>query len=254
MLKVPLKERDKFQRDRDELTGDIAHLELSLSTLERDISEAEDLDVRLSRASSGYDRAMLHQQCERQFGDSSPRSVIRDRRAQINRTRGELAAKKRHRTAIDRNLAKLDTRIEHIADLATREIRGIVIDGNNLCYQGQDFIGLAALRPLCRNLAAEYTVTVVFDASIRQRLTTDDNSLARALPGTTVHVVASRTSADQTILHTAQDRYLWVLSNDRFAEYPDKLVVADHRLLRHEILNGRILVHDLDLDEPFTAR
>jgi hypothetical protein len=45
--------------------------------------------------------------------------------------------------------------------------------------------------------------------------------------------------------------FVYVLSNDRFAEYAEKPAVRDGRVLRHEILNGRILVHDLDVAASF---
>ena len=42
-----------------------------------------------------------------------------------------------------------------------------------------------------------------------------------------------------------------MLSNDRFSEYRDKPAVREKRLITHEILNGQILVHDLDISLPF---
>jgi hypothetical protein len=38
-----------------------------------------------------------------------------------------------------------------------------------------------------------------------------------------------------------------VISNDRFRDYTDKPAVRDDRLIRHEIVAGQVLVHDLDL-------
>ena len=94
----------------------------------------------------------------------------------------------------------------------------------------------------------------MFDASIRRALRVNDNHLQRELQGTKVHVVAPQGKADETILHAAQDEFVFVLSNDRYAEYRDKSVVHDNRLIRHEIINGRVLGHALAIDEPFSTR
>jgi hypothetical protein len=253
-LKAPLKELKRLKSELDDLEDEVRALERELNELEDEKAGAERLDGQISRAATSYDRAMLHQECERRFGDSSPRGVARDRRHAINRTRGALQSKHRQVAAVQRNIAKVEARIELSAERALRTIRALIIDGNNLCYEGRQFIGLAALKPLCRRLSESYDVTVVFDASIRSALRANDNDLRRELHGTKVHVVASRGKADETVLHAAQDAYVYVLSNDRYAEYREKPVVKNNRLIRHEILNGRVLVHDLAVDEPFFAR
>lgn len=252
-LKAPRKELHAVHKERDTLTADVTRLEYRARTLAEEIREAEGIAEQLSRAGSGYDRAMLHKECERRFDDGSPGAVIRARREQVGKIRRELDSTRRQLAAVERSVVKLEKRIEHIGELGARDVRGLVVDGNNLCYEGQEFIGLAAVEALCGRLAHRYVVTVVFDASIRQRLGSVDAVVRRELAGTKVHVVASRTGADETILDTAQDTYVWVLSNDRFREYPDKPAVAAGRLIRHEILNGRIFVHDLGVDEPFAT-
>ena len=97
----------------------------------------------------------------------------------------------------------------------------IIIDGKNLCFEGNTFIGLAALIPLTEQVAKRYDVTVVFDASIRRDLKMSDDQLAKALPAAKVHVVASRAKADETILDAAHESTAWVISNDRYGDYRD---------------------------------
>ncbi len=128
--------------------------------------------------------------------------------------------------------------------MAARDIEALIIDGNNCCYEGDDFIGLAALIPMTENLAERYAVTVDFDADIRGLLGLSDSDLRAALPAQTVHVVAPHVKADETILDAADGPTTWVVSNDRFGEYRDKTSVKERRV-RHEILLGRILVRDL---------
>jgi len=47
------------------------------------ISKAEQLDLELSHASNGYERAKIHEQCEAQFGDGSPKRILRDARGKL---------------------------------------------------------------------------------------------------------------------------------------------------------------------------
>lgn len=63
-----------------------------------------------------------------------------------------------------------------------------------------------------------------------------------------VHVVATRTAADETILDLASNTAeSYVLSNDRFGDYNDKPVIKHRRTIRHEIVDGCIFVHDLNV-------
>ena len=177
-----------------------------------------------------------------------------DRRRKLTQTTRDLASKDRQLEGIRRNVGKAHDRVKRVVARGTRDIRALVVDGSNLCYQGGDFIRLAALRPLCDHLIGTYDVTVVFDASIRRKLgVLTDRALRDAFPGVTVHVVATRMKADETVLGVAEDPFVFVLSNDRFAEYGEKPAVREGRLIRHEIINGRVLVHDLDISVPFAA-
>jgi hypothetical protein len=59
--------------------------------------------------------------------------------------------------------------------------------------------------------------------------------------------------ADETLLDVAADRDTYVISNDRFIDFPDKVVVSDKRLIRHEILDGMVLIPDLQFSERFLS-
>lgn len=125
----------------------------------------------------------------------------------------------------------------------------MVIDGNNLCYEGNRFIGLAAVEALVPLLSRMCAVVVVFDSAIRRLLNTDDSSLQRRLASyAKVHVVASRRMADETVLDLANgSEFTYVLSNDRFGDFNEKSAVKGGRVIRHEIVNGNAFVHDLQL-------
>nr|WP_239529016.1 hypothetical protein [Paenarthrobacter ilicis] len=200
---------------------------------ERDL--AERYGQELGWASNSYERAKVHEKCKSHLGEGSPSKIISkvDRELNIRR----------------RDAAKLERRFRDIARRGSLDVQALVIDGSNLSYEGSKFLGLFAVRALCTRLASEFEVTVVFDASTRTKLgIPTDEKLRSQLPGVNVHVVVSGTSADETILDVAQDPTTFVVSNDRFADFPDKAVVREDRIIRHEIINGRVLVRDLKID------
>ena len=70
----------------------------------------------------------------------------------------------------------------------------------------------------------------------------------------TGHVVASRPSADETVHDAAQADTTYVISNDRFTDFPEKASIRFERILGYEIMDGRVLVYDLSVDVAFTKR
>jgi hypothetical protein len=254
-LKEPIKVLKGLQRELEELEKTHSRLGQLVSSLESDIREAQDYDDALTRAANSYEKAMIHQECERQFGVGRPGAVIADRRKRASQAKADRLRVEGRLDALRRDVAKAHDRVRTVASRGTKLVRALVIDGSNLCYQKRDFIGLAALRPLTAALAKSYDVTVIFDASIRHKLgKVSDAQLSLDLPDARVHVVPSRTQADETILVTAADDFVYVISNDRFSEFRDKSPVRDGRVIRHEIVNGRVIIHDLDLTVPFASR
>jgi rRNA-processing protein FCF1 len=142
----------------------------------------------------------------------------------------------------------LEGRLKIIRSRALRQIGLILIDGNNLCYQEETFIRLAALKPLTSALLDKYPLIVVFDASIRGLMQMGHEMIANEFDRRVqVHVVATRQLADETLLDAASQPEAYVISNDRFREFVEKPVVQNGRLLRHEIVNGKVFVHDLNI-------
>jgi hypothetical protein len=234
-----------------ELTA--SRLRSERSRLEEQITEANRLDERLSAAANRVERAKLHDQCERRFGDRSPGAVIRAIRSQKRSLSSSVGDHEREIGRLRRDKAKTEQRVTERAAVAARDIDALIIDGNNCCYRGSDFIGLAALIPMTESLAKRYAITVVFDAAIRRLLGASDDAVRAALPAAEVHVVASHTKADETILDAADEPTAWVISNDRFGDYRDKKAVKEDRLIKHEIVSGRIFVHDLGVNEPLAV-
>lgn len=206
------------------------------------IYNAKKFENALDKVDNSYERAKLHVQCEITLGEGNPRKIISQQESIVRQ--------------LQRDLEKAKKRAIQIAQNASREIKKIVIDGNNMCYEGNKFIGLQPLLTIAFELQNHYEVIVVFDASIRSKLDSDDNKISSKFNSKTkVHIVASKKFADETILNIASDSNTsYVISNDRFGEYKDKEAVKNNRLISHEIVDGKVMVNDLDINKSYIDR
>jgi len=218
---------------------ELERLETELETFNSDIAKADRLDRDLTAAANSYERAMIHQECEEKFGSGSPRHVIIDRRGKIRR--------------LENNIPKLERRIRDELKKLDRTISHLVIDGNNACYEGQSFIGLRGISALLEVLGDRFKVTVVFDASIRAMLQSDNQGIEKVLsPKAATHVAPTKTAADEYLMKLAgKDQSVFILSNDRFAEYHDYDVVKSRRVLRFLIADGKLMANELDISISF---
>lgn len=229
---------EQVERALKEPRADYISLIERLQRLHKNVAEASDFNDRLDRASNGYEKAMIHRECEQRFDIGSPSRVISNLQRDIR--------------PIERDLEKLRARLEDIARKAMRMIEKLVFDGNNLCYQARDFCGLGPLKAAVQRLAGRYQILIVFDASIRGKLRMNDSEIAQLFgDAAAVHVVATKQKADETVLDLAANEHAYVVSNDRFGDFPEKPPVRERRLLRHEIVDGRVLIHDLGVNERF---
>lgn len=221
-------------------TQELDRLKLELNKLNDDIADADHFEKGLASASNGYERAMIHKECEEKFGTGRPAQVIN--------------ACRRKMRSLENNISKLDRRIRDEFQKLERTIGHLLIDENTVCYERQSFIGLRALSALLRELDGRYKTTVVFDASIRAMLKTDTKGVERALDApVNTHVAPSKTAADEYLLKLGdQDNSTYILSNDRFAEYHDYNVVKSGRVLRFLIAEGKIMANDIDISVNFS--
>lgn len=218
-----------------------------LARLNKRIWRAEVLENDLKNAPNSYARRQIHEKCERELGDGNPGSVLWRARSALRGVEG--------------TISKLQSRIDSFIRFASWDIRHIVIDGNNLCYEGnrfeaQCFIKLAALEALVPILALKYEVTLIFDASIRSMLALSDKNIAAKFPlAARVHIVASKTAADETVLSVAgADPHTFVLSNDQYKDFTDKMAVRDKRKLSHEIVAQVAYIHELRIAARFSIK
>ena len=70
--------------------------------------------------------------------------------------------------------------------------------------------------------------------------------------GAQVHVVATSAKADETVLAIAEtDQAMYILSNDRFDDFAGRRAVSEKRIVRHEIVNNAVHIHELELSVKF---
>jgi hypothetical protein len=237
----------KYRKNKMELDHRLAPIFSQINLLEKAINDnqeailhAEKFEHELSACENSYQRRAVHIKCEAKFGVGSPSKIIDEKKRNINK--------------INRDLKKLNERINTEARRASFDIKSIVIDGNNMCYQGNVFIGLGALRAFIAKTSNDYQVTLIFDAGIRGILRSSNDEIKNMLGGNiTVHIVATKQKADETILDFAGNEIdTYVISNDRYIDYGDKAVVKEGRIIRHEIISGILIIHDLDIKIKFT--
>ena len=221
----------KIKCERDELTRIEKEIE-SISVEEKELGKIE---RRLKRAENGYERKKIHEECERRFGEGSPSNLYR----RLNSKKAQLK----------RSQTKLETRIKDVSVRLVREIDTVLFDGNNLCYANGDFIGIDALIKLAEQCSKKFTTIVVFDAGIRGLMKSDDDHIRKRFrKSIEVHIVATKETADETILKYCDDKKnIYVVTNDRYQEYPNSKIVKNKLMLRHEIMGSSAFVHDLDL-------
>lgn len=218
---------------------ELSRLLTERTKLQAEVNHAIALEAELNAASNSYEKRLVHEKCERAFGgEGRPARVKQDRQRKLQ--------------GVQRNVEKLQERLKKIALHATRAIARLVIDGNNVCYEGGSFVGLAPVLALSYELASKFDVLVVFDASIRSMVRMSDAEIAHGFPREVrIHVVATKQAADQTVLEAAAAEDAYIISNDRFRDFTDKDAVRKDRLIRHEILDRKVLVHDLDVAVPY---
>lgn len=213
----------------------IEEIDGKLSELNSKLSEAENMEERLSRANNGYERKLIHEKCAKQFDDGSPNKVIRQLTKEIG--------------ALKRNKRKIEDRItKTVTERGSQDIRSVVIDGSNLCYDGDMFIGLSALQKLCKEIPEDINIEVVFDGSILKSLgLRDAEQLYTRMAGIKVHLDDNPSGADEMILNAALKPTSYVISGDKFGDFADKPAVRENRVLRVRFINGTVQVRRMDI-------
>lgn len=232
-------ELKKIEKKVEPHLQELERLEAELANFKSEIAKANLLENSLSAADNSYEKAKIHQECEEKFGFGSPKRVINDRQGGIRRIKNNIPKRQRR---IREELKKLDRTISHL-----------IVDGNNVCYEGKSFIGLRAVTALLQALGDRFKVTVVFDASIRRLMKTDNQGISELIgPKVATHVAPTKTAADEFLMKLAgRDKSVYIFSNDRFSEYHDYDAVKSDRVLRFLIADDRLMANELDISVDF---
>lgn len=216
------------------VVSDLTTVLAEMNALRRDIANAEQLVLTLNNATSGTEKWQIHNKSEALFNDGTPSRVLIARRGKLQKC--------------GRDHDKLRKRLDSIVLRHTMKIESIVIDGSNLCYTREKWISTVVVVAVANHLAEKCPVSVIFDASIRQKLGMGHDEIRAPFSDKVkVHVVATKTKADYLILKEAAGTNSWVISNDRFVEFMTEPAVLERRFIRHEITDETVYIELLDL-------
>nr|WP_246448316.1 hypothetical protein [Roseateles oligotrophus] len=208
-------------------------LQLELNRVQDTIRRCKAFKVALENSFSRSDKWRTHEECEQAFNDRDPNAVLG--RSQFKQTKLEELVGKVEKQV--KGLIKTTTTIEHF-----------VIDGNNLCYDHGTLFGTAALDVLVPAISQRYRVTLMFDSSIRYRLSTNQKALAaRYERYARVHICRNKREADEIILLHAEAPRSAVISNDQYREWASSRAVVEERVLSYELVGDKLYVPALKL-------
>lgn len=214
-------------------------LKSQISLLETEIRRAEQIDRNLSNASNSYERALLHKECNELFDNGKPLTVIINREKEI--------------LSIKRNITKLEKRIDNEMERSLRKINHLIIDGNNMCYERNNFISFKAISALLADLPKKMKKTIIFDSSIRKLMKTNDQDISNYFKGAAeTYIVPTKTSADEYILKLSEkEMNTYIVSNDRYSDFHDYKSVKNGKIIRFMVTNGNIIINDLSISASF---
>lgn len=237
-------ECEKITEELDVLISSYRKLETEVSFCEERKKRAENFVEQLSEAENAYERRLIHEDCKREMGEGNPIKIIHSMQKEIEKHK--------------RNLEKLNVRIYGEILRKRRKIETIVIDGNNLCYvnkkEDKKFVGISPVVELTRQLLVRDNlhVVVIFDPEIPYLLK-KDKSFIKSQFEDAVEVSISEDKADKNVLKLAESSTAWIISRDQYSDYPDEKAVLEKRIFRPELVDGKILVHELDVCIKFSS-
>jgi hypothetical protein len=197
---------------------------------------AAKFEHRFKTAPDASSRRTVQQQCFNLFGVDDTNKAARIKAAQVE--------------SLQRNLAKVETRI---AELQKRESRGItrlVIDGTNLCYRGRNpnrkFIGVVALThlvPALQQLWPGVEIIICFDpGTLKNSAKLWPDGEKHFHHSVQIHEIAQGNKADESIIELASGETEYVISNDTFRDFQNRPPVKEGRVFKADITTNDILV------------
>lgn len=210
----------------------------------KDRDEAEEMNDALSNSSNGYERSIIHEKCKERFGEGSPNHIIKKREQKLEQLKRSFDKK----TEAIFILIDQEKKAEYIL----QNIKTLLIDGNNLCYKnGNEKIGLGALVALTNYLIKNINarIIVIFDPKADSFLNMEQYKIKQKFPSSVnVEFPQAGRKADETLIDYADgDSSCYIMSNDQYAEYYNREVIQNDRVLRHEIITGIINIPSLNI-------
>jgi len=232
------KKLDNIQTAIYDLEDKIATNEVEINSGNRTISTLEQYVRDLTSADNSYEKAMIHEKIENDFGEGNPNKLIRT------------FSKKK-----EANLRAIDKQKEKIIDIITNmvvPVSDILIDGNNCCYfDGDKLLGLSAIKAIVPQLCPIAKVTVVFDHTILKRVDKTEYDIRQELFFKGVEIlIAPKGEIADNFLNMMADKKpdSIIVSNDGFQEFTgDK-----KRIRNHMITSDMIMVHSLNVSASFS--
>lgn len=240
------KASERWEAAAGEVAREYDKAQREIRTVKSDLGIAETLQRDLGAAQTARERAQIHQDCETHFGsgNGSPGNVMREGKSTLRK--------------LERNVEKLERRLEDIIRVLDKDIARLILDGSNLCYATtrggkRSFVGIEPLKALVAHLCETYTVELWFDPGIRRQTKMTDSDLRALFPNVRVEVMFRRDKADPAVLAAAEfDERAYVISNDRYADFPDKDPVKNKRIFTYIIHPKSIQIQALDLNIPYS--
>ncbi len=92
----------------------------------------------------------------------------------------------------------------------------------------------------------------MFDPGICSKLSTSESELQAQFPQACVSVMGNGAKADEGLLAAAAfDAGAFIVSNDRFADYPEQAAVKERRVLSHLIHAQSVQIQKLQVNIPY---
>ncbi|ODU93055.1 MAG: hypothetical protein ABT18_09835 [Rhodanobacter sp. SCN 66-43] len=205
--------------------------------LERKLALANEYSCRLLEATTKLQRARIHAECgqEEILGDEKPGRVI--------------AHCKRKLEDVERILKSQRRELQVRASEAARQIRHVMVDASNLCFQRGKIIGIEPLADLLEKLKRKgIPATPCFDSNTLVRIHLTKRALVSKLKphlSEGVDLIVSDREADEYVLLSEQPG-TYFISRDRYINHNDlKQKIPAAKFLECRLVNGIFVVPGL---------
>ena len=223
----------------EEVLEKIKSEKVELRRLNRIEEALSNFEKRLDNAENSYEKAMVHKDCEREYGLGSPMAV----RRQMNLLCAINTAK--------RTIQKLENDAETVGRNSAIPFwcKKLVLDGSNLCFKhlrnGKDsFVGLSALKLLVGKLREkEIEFVVYFDHSILRSVKKADLMALHS----DVRISDFDIADKLIVAEASKSRWCFILSHDKFDDFKNSPVYEEGRILNTEICPDEIYVKELKI-------